>query len=228
MIDSGAVLRRHRSRPSTNISPLKSRAIYRPAQSCNGAIGPAARSSIHLQTGWGKSENNPAGGDRCFTRPIGRLPALTPILMTLALRRSPGNFCDAIPNISRRIDLLLAKPRPARNFPNRSPSAGGCDFAVDPSLRADRACVVSLPHLNPAAVIVAPAPAKFSQANPIGELSPKFSRRAIDGEYWIVEHVSSSASGERTRGPPTTVTFSNTVCPFRRTTRRSASEVVLW
>lgn len=44
-----------------------------------------------------------------------------------------------------------------------------------------------LPHLNPATVVVAPAPANFAEANTIGGLTPNFSRRAVDGEHWFVE-----------------------------------------
>jgi hypothetical protein len=107
--------------------------------------------------------------------------------MTSAPRRSHGNFCDAIPIIRRPIDRSLAKLRQARNSPIHSPNAGGCDFAADPGLRADRTCVVWLPRLNPATVVVAPAPANFPEAGPIGALTPSFSRRAADGEHWLVE-----------------------------------------
>jgi hypothetical protein len=65
-------------------------------------------------------------------------------------------------------------------------SAGGCDFAVDPDLRADRASVVWLPHLNPATVVVAPAPDEFRDARPIG-LTPAFSRRTTSGEHWLLD-----------------------------------------
>jgi hypothetical protein len=64
----------------------------------------------------------------------------------------------------------------------------GLRFAVDPSLRADSAPVVWLPHLNPATVIVAPAPDEFTDARPISELTPAFSRRAMNGEHWLVDH----------------------------------------
>jgi hypothetical protein len=107
--------------------------------------------------------------------------------MTSAPRRSHGNSCDAIPTINKPIDLLLTEPRQARNSPTRSPSAGGCDFAADPRLRADRASVVWLPHLNPATVVVAPAPARFTEASALGGLTLSFTRRAADGEYWLVE-----------------------------------------
>jgi hypothetical protein len=57
---------------------------------------------------------------------------------------------------------------------------------VDPDLRADRASVVWLPHLNPATVIVAPAPEPFADARAISDLTPAFSQRAADGEHWLV------------------------------------------
>jgi hypothetical protein len=65
-------------------------------------------------------------------------------------------------------------------------SAGGCDFAADPNLRADRAPIVWLPHLDPTTVVVAPAPQPFTEASPIAGLTPVFSRRAADGEHWLV------------------------------------------
>lgn len=74
-----------------------------------------------------------------------------------------------------------------RRPPNISRSAGGCDFAADPDLRADRASVVWLPHLNPTTVIVAQAPDEFRDARPIGELTPAFSRRTADGEHWLLD-----------------------------------------
>jgi hypothetical protein len=114
-------------------------------------------------------------------------PTLTPISTAPASRHSRGNFCAATPNISGPIDPLPAKPTQARNSPAGSPGAGGCDFAADPDLRANRACVVWLPHLNPATVVVAPAPAAFTEARPICGLRPSFSRRAADGVHWLVE-----------------------------------------
>ncbi len=74
-----------------------------------------------------------------------------------------------------------------RRCPNRSLNAGGCDFAADPNLRADRAPIVWLPHLDPTTVVVAPAPQTFTEAGPIGGLTPVFSRHAADGEHWLVD-----------------------------------------
>jgi hypothetical protein len=124
---------------------------------------------------------------RCPKNTTGSLPTLTPISTASALWRSRGNSCAATTNIGKPIGLSSVKPKQARNSPNRSPSAGGCDFAVDPDQRADRARVVWLPHLNPTTVVVAPAPAKFREARPFGGLTSSFSRRAVDGEYWLVE-----------------------------------------
>jgi hypothetical protein len=46
---------------------------------------------------------------------------------------------------------------------------------------------VWLAHLDPGAVLVAPAPEAFRNAGPIGVLTPAFARRAADGEYWLVD-----------------------------------------
>jgi hypothetical protein len=58
---------------------------------------------------------------------------------------------------------------------------------VDPNLRSDRAPVVWLPHLNPATVVIAPAPDEFVDARPINELTPAFSRRTMNGEHWLLD-----------------------------------------
>jgi len=63
---------------------------------------------------------------------------------------------------------------------------GGCDFAVDPSLQADQAQLVWLAHLDPATVVLAPAPGSFAAAHNVGELTPTFARHAPDGDYWLV------------------------------------------
>ena len=44
-----------------------------------------------------------------------------------------------------------------------------------------------LVHLDPAAVLVVPAPEAFRSASRIGMLTPAFARRAVDGEYWLVD-----------------------------------------
>jgi hypothetical protein len=62
----------------------------------------------------------------------------------------------------------------------------GLHFMADPDLRTDRAHVAWLWHLNPATVIVAPAPDEFTETLSINELTPTFSRRTADGEHWIL------------------------------------------
>jgi hypothetical protein len=63
----------------------------------------------------------------------------------------------------------------------------GLHFMADPDLRADRAHVMWLPHLNPAVVVVAPAPDEFTEARSISELRPAISRRVANGEHWLLD-----------------------------------------
>jgi len=102
------------------------------------------------------------------------------------LRNSPGNSCGAIPTIITTTDRSSARRVRAPNCPNRSPGAGGCGFATDPNLQADRVPLIWLPHLDPAAVLITPAPEMFTDASPIGALTPAFARHAVDGEHWLV------------------------------------------
>jgi len=62
----------------------------------------------------------------------------------------------------------------------------GLRFATDPSLPADRARVIWLPHLNPTTVVVASSPDEFTEARRISELTPAFSRRSANGEHWLL------------------------------------------
>jgi hypothetical protein len=62
----------------------------------------------------------------------------------------------------------------------------GLQFLADPGLRADRARVIWLPHLNPSTVVVAQAPDEFTEARPI-KLTPDFSCRSADGEHWLID-----------------------------------------
>jgi hypothetical protein len=63
----------------------------------------------------------------------------------------------------------------------------GLHFMADPDRRADRAHVAWLPHLNPATVVVAPAPDEFTEARSISELTPAFSHRIANGEHWFLD-----------------------------------------
>jgi hypothetical protein len=71
--------------------------------------------------------------------------------------------------------------------PNGWRTNGGCDFAVDPSLTADRARVVWLPHLDPTTVVVGPAPDEFLEARSISELTLPLSRLTANGEHWLLD-----------------------------------------
>jgi hypothetical protein len=53
-------------------------------------------------------------------------------------------------------------------------------------LHADNAPLVWLPQLDPATVLLIPAPAPFSGSRSLGSLTPIFRRHASDGEHWIV------------------------------------------
>src|SRR5262249_19168278 len=51
----------------------------------------------------------------------------------------------------------------------------------------DRAPIVWLPHLDPGAVLISPAPQPFTDARNIGAIRPSFERRAADGDYWLID-----------------------------------------
>jgi hypothetical protein len=71
--------------------------------------------------------------------------------------------------------------------PNGWRTNGGCDFAADPSLRADHARVVWLPHIDPTTVVVGPAPDEFIEARSISELTLPLSRLTANGQHWLLD-----------------------------------------
>src|SRR5215469_4280118 len=71
--------------------------------------------------------------------------------------------------------------------PNGWRNNGGCDFAADPSLGADCACVVWLPHIDPTTVVVGPAPDEFIEARSISEVTLPLSRLTANGEHWLLD-----------------------------------------
>ena len=71
--------------------------------------------------------------------------------------------------------------------PNGWRTSGGCDFAADPSLSADRACVVWLPHINPTTVVVGPTPDEFIEARSISEVTLPLSRLTANGDHWLLD-----------------------------------------
>jgi hypothetical protein len=98
-----------------------------------------------------------------------------------------GNFCGAIPIISATTARALDRSSSQTTEPSGRRALGDCDFAIDPALRSDQAFLVWLPHLDPATVILAPAPEFFSAARDVGLFVPTFERRASDGDYWCVD-----------------------------------------
>src|SRR5882762_10709688 len=106
--------------------------------------------------------------------------------MTSSRPSSRGSSCGEIRTISAIIERPLIPPPIRLSCRSHSSRNGGYDFAIHPDLRADSAPVVWLAHLDPSAVLVAPAPEPFRNAGPISLLTPAFSRRAVDGKHWIL------------------------------------------
>ena len=72
-------------------------------------------------------------------------------------------------------------------FPRNRGDAGGYDFLIDPDLRADSAPLLWLPHIDPTAVVIVPAPEAFGHSRSLRDLTPRLARDAADGEYWLTE-----------------------------------------
>jgi hypothetical protein len=77
-------------------------------------------------------------------------------------------------------------PRARSSFPNKWSCAGGFPFPIDPDLRADRAPIVWLPHLDLGTTVIAPAPEGFADAPNLGAIRPSFERRAPHADYWLL------------------------------------------
>lgn len=101
-------------------------------------------------------------------------------------QRLHGNSCGVIPIISATTGRALNRNSLQKTEPIGRPAPGDCDFAIDPELRSDQAFLVWLPHLDPATVVLAPAPEFFGAARDIGLFVPTFERRASDGDYWCL------------------------------------------
>jgi len=97
-----------------------------------------------------------------------------------------GNSYGAIPITSATIAQLRVTLPARSSFPNRSSCAGGYPFPIDPDLRADRAPIVWLPHLDLGTIIIAPAPEGFADARNLGGIPPSFERRAAHADYWLI------------------------------------------
>jgi hypothetical protein len=46
-----------------------------------------------------------------------------------------------------------------------------------------------LPRFDPTTVAIAPAPKIFAEAGSISKLTPALRRVAVEGEYWLVDHI---------------------------------------
>ena len=98
-----------------------------------------------------------------------------------------GSSCGAIPTTSATIRQLPATLLTKLNFPKRRSCGGASGFPVDPDLRADRAPTVWLPHLDPGAVLIAPAPEDFADARSLGAIARSFERRTADRSYCLID-----------------------------------------
>jgi hypothetical protein len=56
-------------------------------------------------------------------------------------------------------------------------------------LRGDRAPLIWLPRFDPTTVVVAQAPKIFAEASSVSRLTPAIRRGAVEGEYWLVNHI---------------------------------------
>jgi len=62
----------------------------------------------------------------------------------------------------------------------------GLRFLFDPHLPADNVPLVWLPQIDPATVLLIPAPRPFSNSRSLVSLTPFFRRHATDGVHWVV------------------------------------------
>jgi hypothetical protein len=73
----------------------------------------------------------------------------------------------------------------------RRPSAGGCNFAVDPKLPANQAPLFWLPQFDPRVVLLSAASGPFNRSITVGSLTPTFVRSGSEGDHWTVEDAQS-------------------------------------
>ena len=98
-----------------------------------------------------------------------------------AWRRSRTSSCGATTNtppITQRVVLF----RPMNNSRRRS-RAGGCDFAVDPRIRADRAITVWLPQVDPGLALLTRVPAALLAGPDLAATDPTLITSAAEGDY---------------------------------------------
>ena len=95
-----------------------------------------------------------------------------------------GNTCGATPRIGETTAERSTGWK--AHTSTRSPFVGGCGFPFDPHLPADNVPLVWLPQLDPATLLLIPAPRPFSNSRSLVSLTPIFRRHASDGEHWVV------------------------------------------
>jgi hypothetical protein len=103
-----------------------------------------------------------------------------------------GSFFAAIPTTNASFERRSARFLKRRRFSRSRRDSGGYDFLIDPDLRADKAPLLWLPHIDPTAVVIVPAPEAFGHSRSLSGLTPRFARDAPEGQYWLTD-----ASGGR-------------------------------
>ena len=99
---------------------------------------------------------------------------------------------------------------------------GACGFPFDPHLHADNAPLVWLPQLDPATVLLIPAPRPFTAVRALGSLDADIQAPGDDGEHWIVSDAEGRLPllliGGTTGATPvaSVIPFDGTFCRARR------------
>ena len=60
-------------------------------------------------------------------------------------------------------------------------------FCVAPDIPANKAALIWLPRINPASVLIAPAPGAFEGARRVDPSSAAYERAADDGRYLLID-----------------------------------------
>ena len=110
----------------------------------------------------------------------------------------------------------------------RSPSGGDCGFAIDPAQGADRVKVFWLPRLDPAVVLLTPAPQGFSAAANLVGLTPADEQVANDGVYILFRGGTGRLSGVMLAGATQETPLAAVIPLDQHFSARSASALQLW
>jgi hypothetical protein len=107
-------------------------------------------------------------------------------------------------------------------------SGGGYDFAIDPAQGADRVKVFWLPRLDPAVVLLTPAPQGFSAAANLVGLTPADEQVANDGVYILFRGGTGRLSGVMLAGATQETPLAAVIPLDQHFSARSASALRLW